>query len=428
MTINFFKGHPSADLLPREELAAEYSRILLETDFLSYESDPINRGPLQYGTDAGNYDVRRTISDWNNREFKTELSQPQHINLTAGASYGAANALTSVVSEEHTKLAFIVTPTYFLINSTFVDAGLGGKIVSIAETLDLEYDIDVAKLEHQLAQYEPVPADKEINIFHDEAGRADRKFFRFVLYMVPTFSNPGGLTYSVRTRMKILELARKYDMLIISDDVYELLDYTSAKERIPRMVYLDIESRPAAKTFGNTLSNGTFSKILAPGVRFGWQETATNKLSEQLAVTGANKSGGTPGQLSSFVVKNLIDNGSLDRIITKFISIYSERAQRLRQVIPVHLPPHTTVGGGDGGYFFWISIPGDIDLEKVLDSLRAKGVIIPAGKNFEVCSNEPPIWKNSVRLSISSLSPEQIEEGIRLFGTELRSTYPNLYK
>lgn len=428
MPINFFKGHPSADILPRKELADAYSKILLETDFLGYENDPKNRGPLQYGTDSGNYEVRKTISDWNNREFNTDLSCPQNMNLTSGASYGAANILTSATSVEITQSAFIVTPTYFLINSSFVDAGFGGRIVPIRETQNEEFDIDIKTLENHLAQADPVPENEEINIIKDAAGRPDRKLYRHVIYMVPTFSNPGGISYTTKTRMAVLELARKYDMLIITDDVYELLDYTEASERIPRMVYLDIKTRPKAKTFGNTVSNATFSKILAPGIRFGWQETATSKLAEQLAITGANKSGGTPGQLSSFVVKSLIDNGTLDTIIKKFIEIYKERAKRLLEVIPKYLPSTTIVSGGDGGYFFWLSIPGEIDLEKVLDKMKERGVIIPAGHNFEVYSSEPPFWKNSVRLSISSLSPEKIEEGIRIWGDELRTLYPHLYQ
>lgn len=427
MPINFFKGHPSADILPRKELADAYSKILLETDFLAYENDPKNRGPLQYGTDSGNYEVRKTISEWNNREFNTNLSRPQNISLTSGASYGAANVLTSATSVEITQSAFIVTPTYFLINSSFVDADFGGRIVPIRETQNEEYDIDIKTLESHLAKSAPVPENEEINIIKDAAGRPDRKLYRHVMYMVPTFSNPGGISYSTKTRMAVLELARKYDMLVITDDVYELLDYTDANERIPRMVYLDIKTRPQAKTFGNTVSNATFSKILAPGIRFGWHETATNKLAEQLAITGANKSGGTPGQLSSFVVKSLIDDGTLDLIIKKFIGIYKERAKRLREVIPKYLPSSTTVSGGDGGYFFWVTIPSEVDLEKVLDKLKDR-VIIPGGHNFEVCSSEPPLWENSVRLSISSLSPEEIEEGIRIWGDELRTLYPQLYQ
>lgn len=427
MGINFFKGHPSTELLPKNELASAYSKVLLETDFLSYEDDAKNRGPLQYGTDAGNYEVRQSISNWNNQEFYTDISRPENINLTAGASYGAANILTSATSVEVTKLAFIVSPTYFLINSSFVDAGFGDRIVPIVETKDGEYDIDIKTLEHHLSQSDPVPPNEEINVIKDAAGRADRKLYRYVMYMVPTFSNPGGLTYSVKTRNAVLELARKYDMLVITDDVYELLDYTDSTKRVPRLVYLDIESRPTAKTFGNSVSNATVSKILAPGARFGWQETATNKLAAQLAITGANKSGGTPGQLSSFVVKNLIDDGTQSKLVEKLVGVYSKRAKKLREVITKYLPPSTIVSGGDGGYFFWVSIPGDVDLEKVLEELKTKDVIIPAGHNFEVCSLEPPKWKNSARLSISSLSPEDIEEGIRAWGEVLRHKYPHLY-
>ena len=173
------------------------------------------------------------------------------------------------------------------------------------------------------------PVHDDINVFPDPV-RGTRKYYRFVMYLVPTFSNPGGLNYTLETRQKLVEIARKYDLLLISDDVYEFLDYTDSKP-LPRLNQLD---KAGATKYGNTISNATFSKIIAPGLRVGWQETAAPKLVDQLSITGSNRSGGTPNQLSTLVVADLIKTGTIDEIITKFKNVYKERVAVLKRVLP----------------------------------------------------------------------------------------------
>ena len=198
-----------------------------------------------------------------------------------------------------------------MINSCFVDVGLDDRLTAIEETHNGKYSIDLAYLEQQLQKYSQdlEPVHDDINVFPDPV-RGTRKYYRFVMYLVPTFSNPGGLNYTLETRQKLVEIARKYDLLLISDDVYEFLDYTDSKP-LPRLNQLD---KAGATKYGNTISNATFSKIIA-GLRVGW--AATPKLVDQLSITGSNRSGGTPNQLSTLVVANLIKTGTIDEIITK---------------------------------------------------------------------------------------------------------------
>ncbi|CAI5760815.1 unnamed protein product [Candida verbasci] len=317
------------------------------------------------------------------------ISKPDEINLTSGASYGIANILSSVTSSI-TKQVFVVTPTYFLINNVFQDFNL--KTTAIDETKD---GIDLVLLEDNLKKYKI-----DESIVPD--SRRERKLYNFILYMVPTFSNPGGITYSIETRKKLVTLARKYDMLIICDDVYEFLDYTNSKP-LPRLNHLD-----NSVDYGNTISNASFSKIIAPGLRVGWQQT-TPKLAKQLSITGANKSGGTPNQLSTFVVQELIKSGKLDEIINKFIKVYSERSETFKACIKKYIP-NAEVYGGDGGYFFWIKT--NVDNDKVHALLKNK-VSLAKGDNFEV-TGDTRDYSNSNRLSISYLSSVEIEQGRNL--------------
>lgn len=428
--INFFKGHPSISVIPTKEIANAYNKVLLGSDYLEYQDDPQNRHPLIYGTDPGNFDIRSTISRWNNRLFETNLSKPENINLTAGASFGIANILTSVTdTSSFTKRAFVVSPTYFLINDAFIDAGFENKLTAINELKNSEYDIDIEYLEERLKFYSQgleSSDNKEINIVNDP-NRGFRKYYRFVMYLVPTYSNPGGLTYSTATRKKLILLSRKYDMLLISDDVYELLNYDNSKV-ISRLNYLDQQSLPEFKTYGNTVSNASFSKLLAPGLRVGWQESASSKLVHQLASTGATQSGGTPNHLSTFVVREIIESGEIDQIVTRLCKTYRERVNILKSSISQYLPKETTIQGGNGGYFLWIIFNYDFDHMPIAKILKDQyNVIIATGDNFEVTGDLKGWGRNCVRLSISCLTGDEIKLGIKKWGEVLRKEHPELY-
>lgn len=334
-----------------------------------------------------------------------------------------------------TQRAFIVTPTYFLINSVFIDFGFEGKMTAIEEVEDGdgEYEIDLRALERELEKYShglEDPGEKEINVI-DDPIRGKRKLYRFVIYLVPTYSNPGGLTYSINTRMKLIELARRYDMLIISDDVYDFLNYSSSttpSTPIAKFNHLDQDSLPTHNTYGNTISNATFSKIVAPGLRVGWQESPTRKLVSQLAITGANRSGGTPAQLSTFIIADLIARGEIDGIIEQLCRVYKQRVGVLRESIEKYLPKLTIVHGGDGGYFLWVKLPQVDNHDVIVKQLEeSHGVVLAGGGNFEVVGDEKGWGKHCVRLSISYLSDSEIEEGIKIWGDVIRQNYPDLY-
>lgn len=120
-----------------------------------------------------------------------------------------------------------------------------------------------------------------------KAACAYRKLYSHIIYCVPTFANPSGIIMSRSRRESLLVLARKYDALIISDDVYDFLHWSldlniqvhskSSMTILPRMVDLDrtLNGGPQDE-FGNAVSNGSFSKIVGPGCRVGWAEGTEN--------------------------------------------------------------------------------------------------------------------------------------------------------
>lgn len=418
-TINFFKGYASSAVFPKAEIESCYSKVLLETDFDKFDSDPENQNPLTYGTDPGNLEVRQEISQYLQSKFDIPTPNPNCLNLTNGASFGIGVVLKRATNTNYTKRIFIVSPCYYLINYAFVDAGFSDKIVSINETPESKYQIDLEQLEKELklVDEEEDPEEYKGGFQKDTCGRKDARLYKSVIYIVPTFSNPGGLVYSEETKAKLLALARRYNMLIICDDVYDLLDYTG-KKPLPRLVHMDRDS--CSDEFGNVVSNSSTSKIVAPGLRFGWIETATPCLAVQFSQEGCTKSGGTPSQLSSLVIKELMSSGKLDLIIENFKYHFTKRAKVMVEGIKKYLPSNTKFYGGNGGYFIWVTFDRKYNLRQICEQLEEEhNIILALGTNFEVVNNKQG-WENCIRLCFSFLQPEDIDYGLKVLGSLLK--------
>lgn len=444
--INFFKGHPSNRLLPNNEII-EATRQLLEQPARPYDSQTENRHPLTYGSDEGALWVRDIICQFNNNEiFHSDQSmkcssRPEYLNLTSGASYGILNILlqTTLAHNGFTKHAFIISPTYFLINDCFIDAGFGNDKLTAIDEIPERNTIDFDLLESKLKYSESSDNNnnkeeggenkythlKDTIINNEKTNGYDKKIYKYVLYCVPTFANPSGMTFSLDTKLKLIELARKYDMLIITDDVYDILNYENVPKNtdslqmsVPkRLVHLDRETNNDPNSYGNTISNSTFSKIIAPGLRFGYQESINSKLVTQLSKGGANVSGGTPSQLNSMIVGTLLQNGDAIKIINNLISTYSKRSRTLYDAIGKYLPRDTTYQLMKGGYFTWVTLPKGYNAVEIETLLKQKHQVIMAnGSNFEVVGDKRDWGVRSVRLSISFLEEDEINEGIKLWG------------
>ena len=158
-------------------------------------------------------------------------------------------------------------PTYFLARKIFEDAGFQGRLYGIPED---DSGLDVNYLRRQLAENFPSPPENGRTF---KTPPQYKKLFRHVIYCVPTFSNPSGKTYTIERRKEMVELARQKDALIVCDDCYDFLKWAkdSAEEPLcpPRLTDID-HALPGGSIYGNTASNGSFSKVIGPGIRCGW--------------------------------------------------------------------------------------------------------------------------------------------------------------
>lgn len=275
--INLQLGWPSPRLFPTQRLATAATSCL---------NDPeIAKLALIYGPDLGYMPLRDEIAQWLS-SFYLPSSGPipkERIAITGGASQNLASILQVFSDPSVTKRIWMVEPTYFLACTIFQDAGFGRKLRGVPEN---ENGVDISFLEKALEEYEE---ETQQNGVHTELKPAMQygKIFRHILYITPTFSNPSAKTYSVKVRKQLLALARKYDILVVSDDVYDFLRWPAEESKStssklapipPRIVDLDRATTCDGDGWGNSISNGSFSKIVAPGVRVGWAEASSKMI------------------------------------------------------------------------------------------------------------------------------------------------------
>lgn len=270
------------------------------------------------------------------------------------------------------------------------------------------------------------------------------KIYRHVIYVVPTSANPSGKTMSLERRKALVHLARKHDALIISDDVYDSLQWPICGDEdpqntnlppgavLPRLCDIDMALGPTDHDphhFGNAASNGSFSKIVAPGMRTGWAE-GTPAFAYGLSQTGSTRSGGCPSQFSATVICRLLKDGTLDSHIQEvIIPALQRRHALLLEALDKHVAPlgvlYNTASGRSGvygGYFVWLSLPESLDSEAVAEyAKREENLIVGYGRMFEVYGDEKSApFRHHLRLSFTWESEDAIVEGVQRLGSVLR--------
>lgn len=247
---------------------------------------------------------------------------------------------------------------------------------------------------------------------------------------------------STERRIELIKCARDFDALIIADDVYDFLQWHAdpnnastdalAKASFPRLVdidrYLDGGAqRDGADGFGNTMSNGSFSKICGPGLRVGWCE-GSPKFAYGVGQTGSSCSGGAPSQMASTFVDQLLRSGELQSHINYVLrKAYAQRYKTLVDAVEKQLCPlGATLPQRNrdvvGGYFVWFTLPETISAEELAQRCQEEAnVFIAPGSIFEVPGDDTVTFKHSIRLTFSWLELDEMEEGVRRIRTVLES-------
>ena len=327
--IDFGIGHPQVDVLPLEHLKKAATHRFEQGD----------RNILQYGMQQGNGNFRNALARFLSARYEAAVD-PDHLFITAGISQALDQICALCARPGDTVI--VEEPSYFLALRIFADYRL--KVISTPIDAD---GLIMEVLEEKLVKHKPA-----------------------ILYTIPVYHNPAGVTLPANRREKLVSLAEKYDFLIIADEAYQMLAYTSAPP--PPMTYFDTSAR--------VLSLGSFSKILAPGLRIGWMQSKPSLL-EPFIASGYLESGGGLNPFVSGIVHSMIELGLQKDYLNFLKTTYRKRLMTLSKALRLQLPglrftdPH-------GGYFIWSLLPEGTDSEALLAEANSCKVGFQPGIKF----------------------------------------------
>ncbi|GAB6100557.1 PLP-dependent aminotransferase family protein [Halanaerocella petrolearia] len=365
--INFATAAPTPDLFPIAPFKKLLNKVL----------DRDRGYAFGYQKSQGYLPLRKSISNYVDRY--NIKSSPEEIQIVSGAQQGIDILAKTFLDYGDT--VFVEQPTYPGAISVFKS-----RQANIVE-IPLEKDgIDTAYLETKLEETKP-------------------KF----LYLMSNFQNPTGYSYSQAKKEKIMELARKYNLLIIEDDCLSDLNYgrqnsnsLKSLDRSDRVIYIK-----------------SFSKIFMPGLRLAFLIIPDRYFNEIL--------------LSKYM-SDIFTDGLVQRVLDLYFKeeVWEEQLARLKETyqaryqsmisaLEEHLPNEIEFVKPDGGLNLWLELPEGISTSKIKDKALAKGVNIAPGAAFY--PNQPQ--KNKVRLSIAAVDNQKIKEGIERLSTVLKEELDN---
>jgi 2-aminoadipate transaminase len=355
--VRFAMGAPEEDLLPVAELDEAFAKAAL--------------GRYDYGESAGEPALREEIIRLSHSVGVA--TSDDRIVVTNGAMQGLDLAFKILVDPGD--LVLVETPTY--PNGYSTAKSYEAEVVSAPNDSDglvVEALPDLVK----------------------KLGRPPK-----IIYTIPTFQNPTGVTLSRERRVLLLELAEKWGTMIIEDDPYSMLRF----EGDPVPSFLELSP-------GNPLvfRIQTFSKLFAPGLRIGWidvdpelQKLAVN--AKQAVDTCTN----VPNQLA---VSHLLADNVLQSHLARLLPLYAERKNAMIDALSSTFGDSISYTEPEGGFFVWASLVGElahINTQDLFPTALAEGVAYVTGAAF---SHDTDL-SNSLRLCFATSSPDRIHEGVQ---------------
>ena len=361
--ISFAGGFPDPATFPHEEFAALAQKILTQ-DYAK---------ALQYGATEGDRLLREAVRDW--LESEEGLRLPLEEVIITSASQQGLDLIGKVFLDPG-DLVFCDLPTYLGAIQAF--SAYRAEKVGVPQHED---GMDVDALEERIK----------------EALRAGKR--PKLIYLVPDFHNPTGITMSLAKRQRVLELAERYNLIVIEDNPYGKLRFEG--ERLPSLKRLD-ES-------GRVVTLLSFSKILCPGLRLA-ALIAPVKIAEQLVKLKQPTDLCTP-MLTQRLACEFIRSYDFKGHIARITEIYRRKRDAMLSALEEHLPAHPQIcwTRPQGGFFVWLVLPEFVDTREMFPRAVEKNVAYVIGQAFFVDHS----GQNTMRLSYSEPPPELIWEGIR---------------
>lgn len=223
-----------------------------------------------------------------------------------------------------------------------------------------------------------------------------------LLYDVPDFHNPTGVTLSAERRRHLVDLAKRFGFVIIEDDPYRRIRFEG----------VDVPTIKSFDDAGVVISVGTSSKIVAPGLRLGWVIAAP----DLIARMAAQKADGGTSAFTQRILVELFRGNRIAAHIDELKETMGAHRDAMLAACARYLPD-ARIHRPQGGYFLWVELPENIDSDALAASALERGAGIHSGK---VCFATEPA-SNFLRVCYSFVSPQEIERGISAVGAAFRA-------
>ena len=354
--ISFAGGLPSDASFPVAQLKKAFEKVLAETP----------QAALQYSTTDGYAPLREWVAAEKSKSGAT--IKPEQVIIVSG-SQQALDLIGKVFINEGDKV-LVEAPTY----------------LGALQAFDLFFP-----------KYVSLPSDDD-GLDADQITAEHAQDAKF-LYALPNFQNPTGRLMTEARRQALVAKARELNLLVIEDDPYGELWYTSAPppsllSRMPERV----------------IQMGSFSKILAPGLRLGYivaPEEIARKFEQVKQATDLHTA-----TLTQRAVYEVVKDGFLNEHIPTIRSMYHTQAQAMLSALDEHMPTGVKWNQPAGGMFLWLELPEGMDSEDMLKKALERNVAYVPGTPFY--ANEPV--RNTLRLAFVTVPEEKIRAGVKVLG------------
>lgn len=361
--ISFAGGLPNPSSFPVKDIEMA-AQAVLERD---------GAKALQYSSAQGFVELREHISKRYKSKLNLDISADEII-ITNG-SQQALDVFSAVLLDEGDEI-IVENPSYLAALQTF---HLYKPNILTVELNDDGMDVD--ELKAHLEKYNP----------------------KFV-YVIPNFQNPTGLTYSLEKREKVSALLKGRDTFVLEDNPYSELRFTGSQ----------------FPSFASYLGEqccllGTFSKVVAPGMRIGWIACKNKELYQKLLDYKTAMDLHT-NIFCQLVISEYLDKCDFDAHIDKVKELYKNKALKMMECLDKYLPESVTYTKPEGGMFIWAKLPEGVKGVELQELAMTKGVAVCAGDPFY----EYERGVSAVRINYSNSSDEAIEKGIKVLGEAIK--------
>jgi len=358
-TISFGGGAPAREALPVEAVHEIASQVLTR--------DQRGSQALQYGNPIGITDLRQAVID-NLLKPKALEASLENIIIVGGGIESLY--LVSQLYLEPGDVILVESPTF--VHAVQVFKMFQARCIA-CETDD--NGLVIEDVEAKIKQYAPK-----------------------MVYVIPTFQNPSGRTFSLERRKALAELGSQHDLVILEDDPYCELRYSG--EALPPVKHFD--------QTGNTIYVNSFSKIFSPGSRLGY--VFADKLIIRKTYEAKMATNSHTNTVTQILCAEFFNQGLFIPHLKRICDIHRERRDTMMDCIKTMLPADIKSVYPEGGLFTWVELPEKIDTTLLLnDAVRQKVAYMP-GKEFFV--EGQPIRNNCMRLSFGAVPPDKIRLGM----------------